>query len=144
MGLKIELVLFFAIVIIVGGSLTIKLNDNANTMKPFTRELEFSNTTFTEVDTVKLEGSAYGTNGIRDDGVLTINNLVYKTEKIKSLVANKGTYMGSIIYLEGDVVMYDANGHRYETQQAEYDQKTEILNLTAPFVATKGENIIKG
>jgi len=144
MGLKIELVLFIAIVVIVGGSLTLKLNDNADKVNPFTKELEFTNTTFTEVDTVKLQSHAYGTYGIRDDGVLTINNLDYKTETIKYLVAKKGTYMGNTIYLEGDVVMDDANGYTYETQQAEYDQGTEILNITAPFVAKDETNIIKG
>lgn len=144
MGVRIELVLFVAIVIIVGGSFTMKLNDNADKLKPFTKELEFTNTTFTEVDTVKLQGHAYGTYGVRDDGVLTITNLRYKTDAIKSLIANKGTYMGNTIYLEGDVVMDDTNGYIYETQQAEYNQETEILNITAPFVATRDDNIMKG
>ncbi len=144
MGLRVELILFIAIVFIVGGSLTMKLNGNADKVTPFTKELEFVDTTFTEVDTVKLQARAFGTYGVRDDGVLTISNLIYKTETIKSLLANKGTYMGTIIYLEGDVVMNDANGYVYETQQAEYDQASEILNITAPFVATSGKNVIKG
>ena len=144
MGLRVELILFTAIVFIVGGSFTMKLNSNADKMKPFTKELEFVDTTFIEVDTVKLQARAFGTYGVRDDGVLTISNLIYKTETIKSLLANKGTYMGSIIYLEGDVVMDDVNGYVYETQQAEYDQSSEILNITAPFVATSSENVIKG
>jgi hypothetical protein len=144
MGLKVELILTIVIAIIIGGSFTIKLNDDADKVKPFTKELEFTNTTFTEVDTVKLQASAYGTYGIRDDGVLSIRNLVYKTETIKALVAKKGTYMGNIIYLEGDVMMYDNNDYIYETQQAEYDQHTEILNITAPFVAMHFDNIYKG
>jgi len=144
MGLRIEWVLLVAIIAIVGGSLTTKLNSSTDKHKTFTKELEFTYTTFTEVDTTKLQGRAYGTYGTRDDGVLTINNLVYQTETIESLVAKKGTYMGNIVYLEGDVVMDDTNGYTYETQQAEYDQETEILNITAPFVASSDENIIKG
>jgi len=144
MGLRIEWVLLVVIVVIVGGSFTIKLNDNADKYKAFTKELEFTYTTFTEVDTKKLQGRAYGTYGTRDDGVLTINELVYQTETIESLVAKRGTYMGNVIYLEGDVVMDDKNGYTYETQQAEYNQETEILNITAPFVASREENIIKG
>lgn len=144
MGLRIEGVLSLAIVIIIGGSFMIKLNDNADKHKLFTKELDFTYTTFTEVDTEKLQGRAYGTFGTRDDGVLTINDLVYQTETIESLVAKKGTYMGNIIYLEGDVVMDDSNGYTYETQQAEYDQDTEVLNITAPFVASRDKNIIKG
>lgn len=144
MGIRIEFVLFIAIVIIVGGSLTVELNNIESSKESFTKELEFTNTTFIEVDTNKLHGRAYGVYGKRDDGVLSIDNLRYKTETIKSLVANKGTYMGNIIYLEGDVIMFDTNGYRYETQQAEYDQKTEILNITAPFVTTREDNIYKG
>jgi hypothetical protein len=144
MGLRIELLLFIAIVSIVGGSLTMKLNDNVNNHKVDTKELEFTYTTFTEVDTKKLQGRAYGTYGARDEGILTIDNLVYQSETIESLVADKGTYMGNTIYLEGDVLMDDSNGYTYETQQAEYNQDTEILNITAPFVATRDENVIKG
>jgi len=144
MGIKIELVLFIAIVVIIGGSLTMKLNDKSDGTNILVKELEFTNTTFTEVDTVKLQSRAYGTYGVREDGVLTIENLRYATETIKSLVAKKGTYMQSTIYLEGDVALDDSNGYRYLTQQAEYNQDTEILNLTAPFVAFRDKNIIKG
>ena len=144
MGLRIELLLFIAIVTIVVGSLTMKLNDNVDNHKVDTKELEFTYTTFTEVDTKKLQGRAYGNYGVRNEGTLTIDNLVYQSETIESLVADKGTYMGNTIYLEGDVVMDDSNGYTYETQQAEYNQETEILNITAPFVATRDDNVIKG
>ena len=144
MGLKVEFILFIAIVTIIGASLTIELNNDEKNQKNFTKELEFTYTTFTEVDTQKMQASAYGTHGKRDDGVLVINDLVYKTETIESLIANQGTYMGSIIYLEGDVVMDYSNGYTYETQQAEYNQKTEILNITAPFIATRDADIVKG
>jgi len=144
MGLRIEFVLIIAIITIIGGSFTIKLNATANKHESLKKELEFTFTTFTEVDTNKLQGRAYGTYGVREDGILTISNLVYQSSTIESLVAKKGTYMGNIIYLEGDVVMDDSNGYTYETQQAEYDQSTEILDITAPFVATRDKNIIKG
>jgi len=144
MGLKTELLLFFAIVLIVFGSFNIKLGEAQKDKKPFTKELEFTSTTFTEVDTKKLQAKAYGTYGVRDDGVLVIDNLVYQTDTIKSLVANQGTYKGAIIYLEGDVLMDDNNGYHYETQQAEYNQESEILDITAPFVATNVEKIFKG
>ncbi len=144
MGVRIELVLFAAIVIIIGGSLGMKLNDRVNGYQGLIKELEFTDTTFTEVDTEKLQSRAFGTYGVKEEGVLTINNLRYETETIKSLVAKKGTHRGKSIYLEGDVVLEDSGGYTYRTQQAEYNQKTEILNITAPFVASKEKNIIKG
>jgi len=144
MGIKIEHLLFIAIVLIIGGSLTMKLNDTGHEKNRLIKELEFTNTTFTEVNTSTLQSRAYGTYGIKEEGVLTIENLRYETETIKSLVANKGVYMGNIIYLEGDIELHDNNGYTYQTQQAEYNQNTEILNLTAPFVAFRDKNIIKG
>lgn len=144
MGIKIEFLLSFAIIVIVIVSLTLKLNDAESKVKPMTKELEFTYTTFTEVDTKKLQGRAYGTYGVRDNGILTIDNLVYQTETIESLVAKKATYMGDTIYLEGDVVLDQTDGYTYATEQAEYNQKSEILNITAPFVATREENIIRG
>jgi lipopolysaccharide assembly outer membrane protein LptD (OstA) len=144
MGLRTEIVLFLAIIAIVYGSFTIKLDGAKKEDKPFTKELEFTSTTFTEVDTAKLQAKAYGTYGIRDDGVLLIHDLVYQTETIHSLVANRGTYKGAIIYLEGNVLMDDNNGYHYETQQAEYNQESEILDITAPFVATNDKKIFKG
>lgn len=144
MGIRIEFILFIAIVGIIGGSFTMELNHNEEDQNFFTKELEFTYTTFTEVDTQKLQARAYGTYGKRDDGILVINNLVYRTDTIDSLVANRGTYMGSIIYLEGDVVMDYKGGYIYETQQAEYNQETEILNITAPFIATRDADIVKG
>lgn len=144
MGVRIELVLFIAIVIIIGGSLTMKLNDRIKEQDTLIKELEFTDTTFTEVDTQKLQSRAYGTYGVREDGILTIENVHYQTETIKSLVSKKATYRDETIYLEGDVVLDDTNGYTYRTQQAEYNQKTEILHITAPFVAMKDKNIIKG
>lgn len=129
---------------IVVGALTFKLNDNKGKHKPMTKEMEFTYTTFTEVDTKKLQGRAYGTNGVRDNGILTINHLVYETEDIESLVADKGTYMGNNIYLEGNVVLEQKSGYTYETEQAEYNQKSEIINITAPFVARRDNNIMHG
>jgi len=144
MALRIEFVLALAIVMILVGSLTFKLNSSTNKMKSITKEMEFTDTTFTEVDTHKLQGRAYGTHGVRDAGILTIDNLFYETDVIESLVADKATYMGETIYLEGDVVLDQTTGYTYETDQAEYNQKSEILNITAPFVATRDKNIIHG
>ncbi len=144
MGLKIETVLILSIIVIITGSLTMEIDKRAKKSEPFTKELEFTNTTFTEVDTQILQGRAYGTYGVRDNGVLTLDNLVYFTETIKYLIADKGTYIGDVLNLDGNIVLEEKQGYNYKTQQASYDQKTETLNVTAPFIATRDKNIIKG
>jgi len=49
-----------------------------------------------------------------------------------------------MLYLNGDVVMREKEGYTYETQQAKYNRKTEILNITAPFTALRDKNIMHG
>ena len=144
MELRLETVCILAIVVIVTGAMTLEIDNTAVKNVTFTKELEFTNTTFTEVDTQKLQGRAYGTYGIRDDGVLSLDNLVYFTETIKYLIADKGEYVGDLLHLEGTVVLDETQCYNYKTQQASYDQKAEVLNITAPFVATRDKNIIKG
>jgi len=144
MGVRLEIILSLAIVGIISGSLMVKLNKSSAENKIFTKELEFTNTTFTEVDTIKMQGTAYSTYGIRDNGILTLDNFVYYTETINSLVADKARYEGDIIYLDGDVMMEERDGHTYDTQHANYNQKTEIINITAPFVGVRDKNIYKG
>ncbi len=144
MGLKLEAVCIVAIVAIVTGAMTLEVDNSAIKNTIFTKELEFTNTTFTEVDTQKLQGRAYGTYGIRNSGVLTLDNLVYFTENIKYLIANKGKYVGDVLTLTGDVEMEEKVGYHFDTQHAIYNQETEILDVRSPFVATSGINIIKG
>ncbi len=132
------------IVLIISASLLVELNNTLKQRKAFTKDLEFSNTTFIEVDTQKMQGWAFGTFGVRDKGVLTLDNIVFHTENIDSLIAKKGKYIKEILYLDGDVVMQEKNGYTYNTQHANYNQETEILNITSPFTAVRYQNVMKG
>ena len=73
-----------------------------------------------------------------------MENLVYSTDTIDELVAEQGKFKGEILYLDGSVVLKEKDGYIYKTEHANYDQKTEILNITAPFTAKRDKNIIKG
>ena len=144
MVLRLETICILTIVVIVTGAMTLEVDDRAKKSTTSTKELEFTNTTFTEVDTQKLQGRAYGTYGIRDNGVLSLNNLVYFNETIQYLIADRGRLVGDVLHLEGNIVLEEEEGYNYKAKQAFYNQKTEILNITAPFIATRDKNIIKG
>ena len=144
MELKLETVLIIAIAVIVTGAMVLKVDSSANKHNLFTKELEFTNTTFTEVDTKKLQGRAYGTYGIRENGELTLNNLVYFTENIKYLVADKGHYVGDILNMEGNIELAEKQGYVFKTERAKYNQKTELLRVNARFEAVRDENIFQG
>ncbi|MCW8821030.1 MAG: LPS export ABC transporter periplasmic protein LptC [Sulfurovum sp.] len=144
MGLKLELVLIVGIVGIILGTLMIKFDDTSTKEQPFTKEVEFTNTTLIEVDTDMMKSRAFATYGVREKGVWTLDDLVYASDTIESLHANKGSYHDDMLYLDGDVVLQEKDGYKYETQHAIYNQKTEILNILTPFTGVKNKNIIKG
>ena len=144
MGIKLEHILIIGIVSIIVGVFTIKIRNAPPPIKGFTKELEFTDTTLIEVDTEDLKTRAYLTYGVRDRGILTIEDLVYMSDNIQSLSANNGVFYGDKLYLDGNVILHEKGGYRYDTQHAIYDQKTEILHITAPFIGTKGQNFIKG
>lgn len=142
MGLKF--ILTFLIIVIISVSLLVELTNTKNQGKAFTKNLEFTNTTFIEVNTEIMQGWIYATFGVRDQGVLTLENLVFHTDNIESLIANKGKLMNDVLFLDGDVMMQDKDGYTYKTQHANYHKKTEILNITAPFIALRAQDVIQG
>ncbi len=144
MGIRLEYVLTIAIIGIISGALMLKLRDTLVTSKAFTKEIEFTDTTLTEVDTETMKSRIYGTYGVRDKGVLSVENIRYVDDKIEPLSADQGKIKGDILRLDGHVVMQEKDGYTYKTEHAIYNKKSEILTITSPFTATKGENIIKG
>jgi len=144
MGLKLELLLVALIIVTSIVTMSTKLTDQNRKDNVMTKELEFTNTTFTEVTTEKREGVGFGTHGVREGGVLTIDNLRYHTDDIKLLLANQGRYIGKKIYLDGNVTVHQKPGYDYYAEHAIYDRGEEILYVTSPFVAYINKNIIHG
>ena len=144
MGLKLELLLIVLIGGMLGIAYKVKLTDDLSAKKAAKKEMEFTDTTFTEVDTEKLLSVAYGTHGVRQRGVLTVDNLVYHTDTIELLLAEKGRYVGSKVYLDGNVRMKQKEGFNYKAEHAVYDKKTAILTITSKFTAIMDRNIVQG
>ena len=144
MAIKLEHILIVTIVVLISGVFMVKISNTPPPKQVFTKELEFTDTTLIEVDTDDMQSRAYITRGIRDRGILTIEDLVYISDHIESLSANNGIYYGNKLYLDGDVILQEKGGYRYKTEHAIYDQKTEILSITSPFTGVKGLNMIQG
>lgn len=144
MGIKLRVILILLIGGIVSVVLLLKIQNSITKKEILTKELEFTQTTFTEVDTTKVLGVSFGTFGVRDKGILYVDNLVYHTDKIEKLTAKKGKYDGIMLYLDGDVVMREKEGYLYTTQHAKYNQKSAVLDITSAFVAIRDKNSMKG
>ena len=144
MGIKLEHILIISIVGIIFGAFVIKIRNTTPPVQVFSKELEFTETTLIEVDTEKIKSRAYSTHGVRDQGILILDNIVYMGDSIESLSANKARLDGDFVYLDGNVVLQEKGGYRYETEHAVYNKKTEILNITSHFTGVKGLNMVQG
>ncbi len=144
MGIRLESVLILMIVVVLTMTTMLKLTDTQNHKNVSNKELEFKHTTFIEVDNIKMRAKAFSTYGIREKGVLSLENLTYHTPNIKKLSADKGRYKENILYLDGNVLLDEKEGFLYSTEHAKYNQKTEILEITSAFEAKMGKNSMKG
>jgi len=144
MGVRIEIVLFIIIVAVLAITPMIKISNKSVSAEISTKEMEFTDTTIIEVDINRTQGRAYSISGVRDAGVLTLQQLNYHTDKIKLLRADVGIFKGDNIYLDHNVIVNQKQGFDYSADHAVYNQKTEILNVTSPFAAYIHDNIIFG
>lgn len=144
MGLKLEGLLVGFIVSIIAGVSSLDLENIISKKSILKKDLEFTDTTFVEVNTTKRLSTLFGTYGIRYKDILDIDNLIYNTDNIQSLVAKKGKYHSPTLNLHGDVKMIEKDGYVYTTQNAIYNQKSQILNITSPFRAIRDQNIFVG
>lgn len=108
------------------------------------KELEFFDTTFIEVDQQTMLAYAFGSHGIREEGVLFLENIRYFTHNIEELVANRGKLEKNVLYLDGNVILREKEGNLYHAEHAIYHQKTEILEIPSLFTAKNNENIFQG
>jgi len=144
MGLRIEWVLIFIIIAIVSSTFIFKVEYTAHDKNTSLKELEFIDTTFIEVNQKGLLGYAFCNYGTRENSILYLDNIVYHNNVINSLLAKKGKYIDDMLYLDGNVILEEKDGYIYKTEHLEYNQKNKILNITSPFIAIRGKNIMKG
>ena len=144
MGIKLEYILIIILLVTIFMTTTVKLTSSMGKIQTANKDLEFINTTFTEVDTQKMQAKLYSPYGVRKSDVLMLDNVNYNTPNIKSLLADKASYSNNILNLDGNVTLTETIGYIYKTEHAMYNQKEEILTITSPFVAYMDKNIFRG
>jgi len=144
MGLKLETLITVTILVILSAVFMVKFTHKPSDKKLFTKELEFTNTVFTEVDTNTMQGRAFSTHGIKNKDDLILYDLKYHTNNIELLRAKKGTYKGDKIYLDGNITVNQKEGFDYSAEHAVYDKKMKILDIPSSFTGIMNKNIIHG
>jgi len=70
------------------------------------------------------------------------------TDNTKQIIANmkadRGLYKNDIIHLSGNVVYKRADGLIFETQKANYNQKTKTAYSDTKYIAYMGQNVVRG
>jgi len=144
MGIKLE----WLLVLLIGGMLSVtymvRFSDEDTDGRVSGKEMEFTRTVFTEVDTKAPISTAFGRYGKREEGILTIRHLVYHNASIEHLASDRARYVGEKIYLDGTIMLRQKQGFTYRTEHAVYHQKRGLLSITAPFVASMGKNMLQG
>ncbi len=144
MGLKLETLIVVTIITIFSATLMVRFTHDSSGGERFTKELEFTDTTLTEVDIETMQGRAFGSYGIRNAGVLTLQDIIYHTNNIESLRAKNGMYKGDKLYLDGNITVNQKEGFDYSAEHAVYDKKTKILDITSEFTGIMDGNTIHG
>jgi len=144
MGLKLEFLLLAIVAGLITMAMTVKISNAHKAVKKQTRELDFTDTTTIEVDTNKTLSITYASKGVRDAGVLSVNNLRYHTDEILLLKSKKAKFIGDKIYLDHNVTLHKEAGSDYYTEHAVFNKKSGILNVTAPFKAFMDKNMMYG
>lgn len=109
--------------------------------------LELNNFKMTELNNKGLLSISEGFKGFKYDDKYTVSNLNYtdNTKKFLSNIrANNGTYIGNIIKLDGDVVYSREDGFSFQTQNANYNEKTKVARATTDYVSHMNGNEARG
>lgn len=144
MGVRLEPLLIGAILLTVLLGYFVKFKDTIPPQAPFTKELEFTDTYFIEVDEKRSQRRLFSRYGVYDKEVLHLKGVTLHTEDIEMLVADDANFSKERITLLGNVKFYEKEGYLYTTQEAEYNQISRILTLKTPFEAQIGNTLIHG
>lgn len=109
--------------------------------------LEIENFKITELDKKGLLSVSEGFKGIKYIDRYTVENLNYtdNTKKyLSNIRANNGTYKGNLIELSGDVVYSREDGFSLQTQNANFNEKTKVVNSTSKYISHFNGNEARG
>lgn len=143
MAIKLEWVLTLMLLFITIGAFTFTIENQSVKKSSFNKELELKETTLIEVDEKKIRSKVEAIYGMSQNGVLTLDYLTYASNKIKSMVADKGRIDDRMVYIDGNIKIRE-NGYIFTAEHANYHQKKQILNITSPFELIMGPHSVKG
>jgi hypothetical protein len=137
MAVRIEFVLSIFIIAVLLFAYSFKIEQRDNNRTSSVKDLEFYDTNFTKVDRVKVLNRIESDYGVVSSKVLRVYGIKYRDEHIKEVVAKEAIIADNILYLNGEIKLYYQDGFSLFTQEAIYDVKSKVLNISGDFVAKR-------
>jgi hypothetical protein len=144
MGVKFELFLVVLIVATLGYMMSVKLRNHTYVVSDGYKELEFYDTSFTEVNRTGFVSASYGAHGVYAGGVLSVETFRYKDNEVANMHARYAEKENETIRLSGDVEFRRYDGFVFHTRVAVYREAVGVAEALTPFTAYEGENVFRG
>ena len=143
--LKVEWLAIVMILVMLGVSYLIKVeNDKAN-KNISAKELEVFDSVTVEINATTVKSVLYSDYAVQKSGNMQMIWLTYSGKTAKKLKSKFGRSAGDRFYLDVNVTLLQENGYYYEADHAIYDKKNDMFYATSPFVAYIHDgNIIHG
>ncbi len=143
MGVKIEWILLFAVIVTAIFSLSFKA-DTVSSSKADKKELEFFNAKLQEVDTKGLLSTAEAKSGVQVDGVLSMQHIFFDKIDNTKVWADKAIYKDSNMTLIDNVKIKQSKGYLFRTNKAIYDSKQKKIFAPNRYIATNANDTMTG
>ena len=144
MELKFDIAIVAMIVLTSLITMSVDLHDHNKKSVKSSKEMVFGDTVFTEVTQKGFVDRMTTRKGWRERERLVLTSLDYNNDTVERLWAERGTVIGDLFYLDGNVSLYRYDGFEYFTEHAIYNKKTGIFEAISPFKAYMNGNMLEG
>ena len=143
--LKIEWLAIVMILVMLGISYLIKVENDKSKISNSTKKLEVFNSVTVEVNATAVKSRLHSDYTVQKSGSMQMIWLTYSGKTAKELKSKFGRSIGDKFYLDVNVTLLQENGYYYEADHAIYNKKSDFFYTTSPFVAyVHSGNIIHG
>ncbi len=144
MAIRVEWIAIAMIVIMLSVSFLFEAKHRQAKNSTFKKEFEVYNSVTIEVDQGGIKNKLFSEYGMKESGILTLTTMTYIGNSVEKLQSNQGRFIDNKIYLDNNVTALQNNGYFYKGDHAIYDQITQVLHISSPFVGYVNNSIIKG
>ncbi len=144
MDIRVEWIAIAMIFIMLSVSFLFEVKHREAQNSTFNKEFEVYKSVTIEVDQDGIQSKLHSKYSMKESGVLTLTDMSYRGISVEKLEAYQGRFFDHKIYLDYNVTALQSNGYYYEGEHAIYNQLTQFLYITSPFIAYINNSVTEG